>query len=109
MSLDIDLTEMKEVSVWRSNITHNLGAMAEKAGVYKYIWHPEELFDEIASAGDLIPHLKKGLAELLRDPELYKQYNPPNGWGSYDYLVKFLVEYTDACRLHPLAKIVADR
>jgi hypothetical protein len=28
---------------YQSNITHNLGSMAEAAGIYQALWHPEEI------------------------------------------------------------------
>lgn len=43
MSLDITLRAVRPVDVFSSNITHNLNAMAEAAGIYRQIWRPEEI------------------------------------------------------------------
>ena len=103
MSLDITLTAVRPTTVFKQNITHNLTEMADKAGVYKCLWHPEEL--EIKLAGEMIPLLSSGLEKLVSNPEYYKTFNPPNGWGSYDGLVKAVTEYLNACKENPDAEI----
>ena len=65
--------------LYDDNITHNLNKMADAAGIYKYLWKPEELGIEFAK--DLIKPLTKGLKDLKSNPEKYKKYNSPNGWG----------------------------
>lgn len=44
MSLDVYL-EGPPVpqDVFWANITHNLGRMADEAGIYKHLWRPEEI------------------------------------------------------------------
>lgn len=105
MSLDVDL--VKKVSCFSKNITHNLGDMAEAAGVYEACWRPEEL--NITQAGHLVPILKLGLHRLKKNPEKYKKLNPKNGWGTYEILVKFVEEYLDACEMNPNAYIEVSR
>ena len=99
MSLDISLNEMSIHEIYSANITHNLGKMAEAAGVYLAMWRPEEL--GITRAGDLLPILEPGLADWIANPEKYKAYNPANKWGSYDGLVKVLKEYIGEIKEHP--------
>lgn len=67
--------------VYHDNITHNLTEMAERCGLYKPLWHPEEL--GVAKARDLCKHLQPGIAALGSDPGKYKKFNPDNGWGTY--------------------------
>ena len=43
MSLDVTLTAVRPTEVYSANITHNLGLMAEEAGIYQPLWRPEEL------------------------------------------------------------------
>lgn len=43
MSLDVYLTAVRPTEVFSANITHNLGEMADKAGIYKACWRPEEI------------------------------------------------------------------
>jgi hypothetical protein len=89
------------------NVTHNLNTMAAKAGLYEPLWRPEEIGIELAS--QLIDPLRKGLDVLKADPAFFKTFEPKNGWGSYDGLVKFVTEYLAACELNPHAHVIASR
>lgn len=93
--------------VFNYNITHNLNTMADAAGIYEYLWSPEEV--NIEFARDLIEPLRNGLHLLKLNPEEYKKHNPENGWGSYEGLVSFVEKYLDACYKYPDAKVSADR
>lgn len=95
-----------------ANITHNLGTMASKVEIgehtlYRYLWRPEEI--NITTAEQLIEPLKLGLEELKNNPEKYKEFNPENGWGSYDNLVGWLDSYLKACIEYPDSKIEVSR
>lgn len=89
--------------VYRANITHNLSQMAVAAGVYKCLWCPDEL--GITKAVELVESLREGLILLKSDPERFEQYNPPNGWGNYQGLVRFVEEYLAACEMYPKAEV----
>src|SRR3954468_564392 len=73
-----------DTNVFQANITHNLGKMADIAGVYDCMWRPEE--SGLTYAKQLIEPLKAGLDRLRADPDTFKAHNPPNGWGDYDGL-----------------------
>ncbi len=90
-----------------ANITHNLGEMATAAGIYKYLWRPDEC--NIKTARDLIAPLRQGIAYLKSDPEAFKRYDSPNGWGSYVDFVPWLERYLDACEQYPDAEISVSR
>ena len=107
MSLDVYLTEVRETEIYESNITHNLGLMAKKAGIYKYLWRPEEI--GIFKASQLIEPLSAGLDLLLSDPDRFKKYDPSNGWGDYDGLVDFVRNYLAACEENQDAKVNVSR
>ena len=107
MSLDVTLKALRITEVFECNITHNLGEMADAAGIYKHLWRPEEI--GISKAADLIRPLNAGLHKLKDDPEKYKCYNPRNGWGEYDSLVKFVEKYIAACIKNPDATISISR
>lgn len=92
---------------YQANITHNLGEMANEAGIYKALWRPEEL--GITKAVDLVPILNAGLSKLKNDPDRFKKFNPENGWGSYEGLVKFVEDYIVACVEYPNADIEISR
>lgn len=93
--------------VYENNITHNLCNMADKAGLYEVLWRADE--QGYTKASQLIPLLGSGLDRLLENPEYYKQFNPSNGWGSYEGLVKFVRSYLQACWDYPEAEIEISR
>lgn len=103
MSLDVTLTATREVGVFNTNITHNLIPMAHASGLYVCCWCPEEL--GIKTAGQLIEPLTEGLKRLKANPELFQQYNPENGWGSYGRFVLWVERYLEACKENPDAKV----
>ena len=85
MGLDVSLIAVKPTEVYSSNITHNLGRMAREAGIYEYLWRPEEV--DIMYAWQLIAPLEEGLQKLKAEPEKFKAFDSPNGWGTYDDFV----------------------
>jgi hypothetical protein len=93
--------------VYTSNITHNLGKMADEAGIYQHLWRPEEI--GITKASELIYPLTEGLAKLKADPEHFKQFNAANGWGLYEHFVPFVEEYLKACIENPESEIEVSR
>jgi hypothetical protein len=94
----------KETSVlYTDNITHNLTPMASEARLYRPLWRPEEI--GITKASGLIGPLTGGLGRLRADPERYKRFNPPSGWGSYEVFVEFVTNYLAACQAHPEAAV----
>ena len=58
---------------------------------------------------ELIEPLRQGLHNLKIEPERYKKFNPENGWGSYDGLVKFVENYLNACYEYPDADVKVSR
>src|SRR3989337_4024989 len=92
---------------YSDNITHNLGKMANKAGIYNHLWHPNEL--GITTAKELIEPLRSGLVRLSMNPIYYSQFNPKNGWGNYSGLVRFVRDYLAACEKFPYAKVSVSR
>ena len=62
MNVDTGGEEPYFLELFDANITHNLGEMADKAGIYDVLWYPEELLDWKAypTAGMLIDILRKG-------------------------------------------------
>lgn len=112
MSLDVHLTATRKTEVYWANITHNLGKMAGKVKVgksslYEYLWRPEEL--NIKQAGELIKPLREGLKKLKANPEKYKKFDSPNGWGLYIHFVPFVEKYLTACEENPDASIEVSR
>lgn len=107
MSLDVYLTAVRKTEVFDAKITHNLAEMAYKAGIYKHLWRPEEI--GITKAEQLIQPLRDGLDLLISDPERFRKFNPENGWGNYENLVKFVKNYLAACEENPDAEVYSSR
>lgn len=107
MSLDVYLERVQPVEVYSANITHNLNKMAEAAGIYEYLWRPDEI--GITTAAQLIGPLEAGLALLKSDPERFEAYNSPNGWGLYKHFVPFVEKYLEACKEYPDATVTVSR
>jgi hypothetical protein len=105
------------ISLYTSNITHNLGEMANKANIYNALWRPYKLhgyddkFEEldITYAKEIIDILEKGLKDMKNKPEYYKKYDSTNGWGLYIHFVPFIEKYLNACKKYPDAIIKIDR
>jgi hypothetical protein len=107
MSLDVTLTKVMPMAVYSANITHNLGTMADAAGIYNYLWRPEEL--GIMLAGELIAPLTEGLEKLKADPAKFEALNALNSWGLYKHFVPFVEKYLKACVENPDAAISVSR
>lgn len=120
MSLDVDLYNPYHISydcgktfeesgeyVFEANITHNLGTMAKEAGIYYACWRPEEIGAKKAS--DIIELLEQGYKKLKENPEHYKKFNSPNGWGMYKHFLPWVKEYLEACKKYPNAEIHISR
>ena len=93
--------------VYNSGITSFLDTMAAAAGLYEYLWTPDEI--GIITAQQLIEPLQKGLKVLLDNPIKFSRYNPDNGRGTYESLVKFVRDYLEACKEYPNAQVNACR
>jgi hypothetical protein len=89
------------------NITHNLNTMADHAGIYKFLWRPEEV--GVTKAKQLIVPLSIGLHVLKENKMDFKKFEPDNGWGNIDNLIQFTAEYLAACIEHPTATIHVSR
>jgi len=99
--------EPQDNEVYWSNITHNLGKMADAAGIYYALWRPEEI--GITTARQLSELLQDGYSRLLSSPETYRAFDAPNGWGQYDDFVRFVMNYISACEQYPDALVRVSR
>jgi hypothetical protein len=121
--------------LYSANITHNLGRMAEEAGIYRALWHPEELRDPMKAARihelqaserwneidairatlpmprahDLIAPLRAGLALMKGDPPRFRAFEPDNGWGTFRDFIPWIEDYLAACDAHPDARVEVSR
>lgn len=104
---DNEHTRKDRVEYYSANITHNLGTMAHEAGIYDALWRPNEV--GWTRARDIVEPLRAGLAKLLNDPEHYRQFDSPNGWGTYEGFVPWVKNYLAACEKNPEAEIYVSR
>lgn len=99
-----DKNNYNESDRWHANITHNLGNMAShvpiKIGLldtdlYIVLWRPEKI--GIKTINNLLPLLVKGIYYMIDHRIELEQYNAPNGWGTYNDFMKFLLNLKQAC------------
>lgn len=109
-----DEDDTYETDYWSANITHNMGNMAShvpinvesrKGTLYDYVWRPEEQTPPLETTDELLPILNQGIAYMIAHRNDLLQYNPSNGWGSYDGFLKWLIQYKEACENNPGCKI----
>ena len=53
--------------------------------------------------------MRKGLELLKSEPEFFQKFNPPNGWETYEGLVKFVEDLLQACEENPDAVLRISR
>jgi hypothetical protein len=81
--------------------------MAIEAGIYMYLWHPNEY--GITKAAQLIEPLRKGLDLMKADRKRFEAFDSPNGWGLYRHFVPWVEEYLRACETYPEGDIQVSR
>lgn len=106
---DFDLSQLPDESqeyesreFWWRNITHNLTEMAsycvpeskQDISLYDLMWCDEYPAD--IPRTKYITYLVECAKELEANPDKYKQYNPKNGWGSYEGLLSYVKEFAKA-------------
>lgn len=101
---DRDKECFSEETYWSANITHNLGEMASNIPIvfngtpttlYYVCWRPEEI--GVKTVGDTLPLLVQGLHYMIDHRKELERYDSPNGWGTYNEFMKFLLNYKQAC------------
>ena len=120
------LEERKE-DLYGANITHNLGDMADAAGLYEALWRPHRLkegynipekdydaeykFEEEnpVKAHEIISIIEKGLEDMIARPKHYEKFNSKNGWGMYHNFVPWIEEYLQALKEYPESFVECDR
>lgn len=81
------------------NVTYNLGKMLRAAGFPPW----DALIGAPASeAGGMLQSVAD---ELVRAPDKYRKFNPPNGWGNYEGALEFVTRFAAECALNPEATI----
>jgi hypothetical protein len=119
--------EPKKEEVYSANITHNLGKMADEAGLYEALWKPHRLKpgynipkddhkaeweyedNNPVRAHEIIEIIEKGLEDMKARPKHYEKFNSSNGWGMYHDFVPWIERYLAALKEFPESEVVCDR
>jgi hypothetical protein len=119
--------EPRREEVYSANITHNLGDMADEAGIYEALWRPHRLkegynipeddydaeykYEEAnpVKANEIISIIEKGLEDMKARPEHYEKFNSPNGWGMYKHFIPWIERYLEALKEYPESFVECDR
>lgn len=91
-------------TLFSRNITHNLNRMFSEAGAYEILWRGDGLV-----AGAVVDRLIAAQQVMRDDPERFRKFDAPNGWGKYEHAMDFLAEVIAACREHPEGVISCSR
>jgi hypothetical protein len=81
------------------NITYNVGPMFREAlgcGL-------RDLDGE--NAGEVLPRLRRAVADMQDRPKAYSAMNPENGWGNSEITLEFLERFVAECASHPKATV----
>ena len=118
--------EEKNEELFWANITHNLGKMADKAGIYEACWRPYQLHPDWVEpndhekeyefenshpmlAKDIVSRLEKGYEDMKARPDYFKKFDSANGWGLYIHFLPWVEKYLEACKAYPEAEISVSR
>jgi hypothetical protein len=52
---------------------------------------------------EALPHLERGIAEMINREEEMVKLNPPNGWGDFEGALAYLRIIRQGCEDHPTA------
>ena len=104
MSLDIYVTCQCCGATEDINLTHNLRRMAAEAGIGDLLWR-----DEPCKASDLAEPVAAALADLRVRPDHYRQFNAPNGWGTYEWFLQGIERLHEACSRNGDAEVEFSR
>ena len=109
-----------EETKWHANITHNMNEMAMHvpthytidgevydSDLYMILWRPEEIgIGNICNNTDVVAQgILHGMTYMMEHRKELLQYNPDNGWGSYDAFLPWLMDYWKACVENPGCEI----
>ena len=100
-----DLSHIREFEYvdeyfWHGNITHNMGKMASavlvpgtEMSLYDLLWRPDELGFTVAGHAYYRESVLGCFLFLRRHREELLPFNPENGWGNYDQLLAFTLDF----------------
>lgn len=108
---EIEVREYEDNTYFHLNLTHNLNKMAAKCepvtyasngvpysmrhNLYKVLWRPGEI-GIITPTMSYVDNVIQCYKRLMEEPDFFKQYNPENGWGTYEQLLEGTRKYVGA-------------
>lgn len=93
------------------NLTHNLTNMADKCEIvgkcihkkdestitlYDLLWRPDANLGITTPNMDYVENVIGCYRQLLEKKDFFEKFNPSNGWGTYEQLLKKTKEYINA-------------
>ena len=88
------------VDLYSANITYNVNPMWREAGVFEALMESDG-----KTAEEVLPALRRGVADMAAHPAKYKAMDSPNGWGTYADALPWLNELVAAFEKHPKGRI----
>ena len=97
MSVDLTIKAKRETEIYETNITYNLANMYYKAidkelGLKKL---------KGMTCEEALPIIKNAIDDMVKNKLEYEKFNPKNGWGSYDGLLRRFREIRNVCEDNP--------
>ena len=96
----ITVHEYEDKDFWHGNITHNMSKMASEVPIESskltlcdLLWQPDEHGFATAGSPGYREYLLKGYLYLRTHKEELQPLNPANGWGNYDQLLAFTLDF----------------
>lgn len=96
INLTHNLTEMASQCRIISSFNYNPDVESDVVTLYDLLWYPKDNLNIEVPTLDYFNDVVACYRKLLENPKFFKQYNPANGWGSYEGLVKKTKEYISA-------------
>jgi len=96
----ISVHEYEDEDFWQGNITHNMNKMATEVPIenteltlYDLLWRPDEHCFATAGSKGYREYVLNGYLYLRTHKEELLPLNPDNGWGNYDQLLAFTLDF----------------
>jgi len=110
---EINITSYEDNIYFHMNLTHNLTEMASKCNIiglcnhnsnedstvislYDLLWHPKDNLNIEVPSFNYLEDIIACYRKLSENANFFKQYNPINGWGTYEQLVRRTKNYINA-------------
>lgn len=106
MSYDVEIIKQDSTYVdCDLNITFNLGKMFSWAFGVEY-WVDE--VEDILTDGVAVK-LLRAIMKMIEYKTEAETFDSPNGWGTYEHGLNFLIEFYQTCRKNPNCTIHIDK